>query len=244
MSKHIEYLESLFKETYKYENEKKEKHFASLTVALAGIGLAGTAISFLSSRIQKLPYDLFIIHEWFAIIIFVLFLFSVLLLLLTVYEVFGIIDARQYGYLPGEAELIKYADELKQWYIQQDLDDVEGAVLFELRLHIVLKYAEVCEKNRALNARKIISRLRAIRYVIISAVIAFLAIAAIFVRDAIRSLPEPQHAQHPAISDANAAGADASADIQRPATGNQASAGAEAERPGGTVPDGRGDASH
>ena len=177
-----EYLEKLFAESFKRELDQDENVVRSLPFFTAALALAVTLLGIAGRSL--LPFDATPWTFRFFMLIAAILLAgcAVWALCGVLWHLFAAVRPRSYTIPPTETELIAWENQLRTFHTASNLDgdDLERAVVTDLRDLMIKEYAKAAMAYRANNIPKLFARSQALMRLIMLLAFAFASTFIIF----------------------------------------------------------------
>ena len=174
-----EYLERIFSDAYKRESDQDENVARSLPFFAAALTLLATTLGLVRPAIPPFEVAAYPLVAYAALLGIGITVVLVLCFLLVA------VRPRRFAYLASEAELRRYADDLRSFYqhAEAGAEAIDDAVVADVRKLLLDQYAAAAMQNRANNMARMLARTRATTALVIALFCAFALIGAILMQE-------------------------------------------------------------
>ena len=177
----LDYLEKIARESFEREIGQDETVWRALPFFAAGLGFI---ITFIGTTGTKVPATLPHVYVLWSLCLVTL---SVVFMLISGCYIWMAAISRVYRRPSYETETKKWSEDLRKHHSILGLtgEDLESAVLFDLKEHTLSEFSEAATQNRQVNYEKVYARGRAMLFFLLAAAVAGLLSATIFVHDSV-----------------------------------------------------------
>ncbi len=172
-----EYLESVVGDSYRREGDQEENVARSLPFFAAALALLVTLIGLVRNDLPLVD------SSAFSIVTYGCLCLASLLILLGLACLLAAVWPRRFAYIASEDLLVKYADELRAYYghAGATAEEIEKAVVADLRQTLTDQYARGAIRNRSNNAARLRARGFAATFLVAALAVAFVLVVAIMI---------------------------------------------------------------
>lgn len=174
-----EYIEKLVADAYRREGEQEENVARSLPFFAASLAVLATVLGLVRAVLP--PIEL----STYSIISYGCLIGIAAAVILVIWHLGIAVWPRRFEYLMSESDLRAYTDQLREFYshTHANSDDIEAAVLDDLRTSMIEQYAKGAMQNRANNVARTRARSFALTALVVALGFAFGLIGAILMND-------------------------------------------------------------